>query len=261
MCDPTDWAKDVVSDTLSKAIEKPVDNLLGPVTTELGLTLGDVGSVFRFYVSDNLTRVFAKWAELRKGKTLNSSDIRRVLPLLQGASLQSDDELQERWAALLESTVESRTVLPSFGDTLSQLTAEEARYLSDLRKTIKDPTSIPYMHLRPEGKFFSFSLMMYVFGPDLSEYTSAYVELRYGRTLSSKQLEGIKKLRRFYLFAQDIERLGIIGTSTQLVPGDSTWIETNEKEVEIPGDPGINERKFFTPYGEGFIKAVSPKPH
>ncbi|MDE3187409.1 MAG: DUF4393 domain-containing protein [Acidobacteriota bacterium] len=260
MCDPTDWVKDVVSDTLSKSLQKPVENLLGPVTTELGLTLGDAGSLFRFYVSDNLTKVFTKWAEHRKGKPLDSSDIQRVLPLLQGASLQSDGELQERWAALLESTVESNSVLPSFGNTLSQLTAEEARYVNDLWETVNNPESVKYRHLHPEGRFFSFGLMMYVFDSELSEHISAYHGRKHlRRPLSREQQEGIDKLKGLHLIAQDIERLGIIGTSTQIVPGRSKWIETDENEVEIPGESGLNERKFFTPYGESFIKAVKPQ--
>ena len=58
-----------------------------------------------------------------------------AVPLLQAASVQTDEELQERWAALLECSVASPDdVLPSFGLTLSQLTAEEARYLQRLNE-------------------------------------------------------------------------------------------------------------------------------
>lgn len=260
MCDPMDWVKDVVSDTLSKSLEKPVENLLGSVTTELGLTFGDVGSVFRFYVSDNLCKVFTKWAEQRKGKPLDSSDFRQVLPLLQDASLQSNDELQERWAALLENTVESHSTLPSFGRTLSQLTAEEARYVSDLWERVQRQESEAYRLLHPDGRFFSYDFMMRVFDPELFEHVSTYQGRKYlRRPLLREQQEGIDKLDRLHLIAQDIERLGIIGTSTQIVPGPSKWIETDEKEVEIPGESGLNERKCFTPYGEGFIKAVTPQ--
>lgn len=259
MCDPTDWVKDVVSDTLSKSLEKPVENLLGPVTTELGLTLGDLGSAFRFYVSCHMYKVLTKWAELRKGKPLDSSHFQRVLPLLQDASLQSDDELQERWAALLESTVESDSVLPSFGRTLSQLTAEEARCVSDLWERVQRQESEANRLFHPDGRFFSYDFMMRAFDPELS-HTSAYHGRNYlRRPHSREQQEGIDKLERLHLIAQDIERLGIIGTSTQIVPGRSKWIETDEKEMEIPGESGLNERKFFTPYGESFIKAVTPQ--
>ena len=225
MCDPVDWVKDAVSDTLSRSLEKPVESLLGPVTTALGLAFGDVGSVFRFYFSDNLNKVFRKWAEQRKGKPLDSSDFRRVLPLLQDASLQSNDELQERWAALLENTVESRSTLPSFGRTLSQLTAAEARYVSDLWEAVKQQESVAHMRLRPGGRFFSFEFMMNVFDSQLSRHISTYRERRYlRRPLSREQQEGTDKLDELHLIAQDIERLGIIGTSTQIVRGRSNWI-------------------------------------
>jgi hypothetical protein len=42
MCDPLDAAKDAVSDAVAKTLEKPVDNLLGPITKDVGLALGDV---------------------------------------------------------------------------------------------------------------------------------------------------------------------------------------------------------------------------
>jgi len=260
MCDPISAAKDVVSDSVAKTLEKPVENLIGPVTKELGLTFGELGSVFRFYTHENLQKVFRKWAEQRKGKPINSSDFQRVLPFLQDASLQSDEELQERWASLLESTVaESRTVLPSFGSTLSQLTAEEARYVDDLWNSVTKPQTLPYPHLRPRGDDFDFGLMVYVLDPGISEHLTAY----WGRKqlkgrLTPKQEEAITKLDKLHLMVQDLERLGILGNRPEVVPGRSRWIETDMKEVEIPGEPVLNEWTFFTPYGKSFIAAVMP---
>lgn len=261
MCDPITAAKDVVSDTVSKSLEKPIENLLGPVTQELGLTLGELGSLVRYYTTENLRNVFKKWAEHRKGKPIEPSDFRRVLPLLHGASLQCEEELQERWAALLENTVtEPGSVLPSFGNTLSQITAEEARYMNDLWKTVNKPQSLPYRHLHPQGDDFDFRLMMYVLDPGLSEHLKTYWGRKHlkGR-LSPKQEEAITKLDKLHLMVQDLERLGILGSRSDVVPGRSKWVETDQKEVEIPGEPALVEWSFFTPYGKGFIAAVTPQ--
>jgi hypothetical protein len=77
--------------------------------------------------------------------------------------------------------------------------------------------------------------------------------------LSPEQMKAIVKRNKLQLITQDFERLGVIGTRTELVQGRSNWIETDSKEVEIPGETALFEQTFFTPYGRSFIKAVSPK--
>src|ERR1022692_354602 len=115
----------IVTALLTEAGKK----LVTPVAEQLGLALGDLAGIYRYYQNENLGKVFTKWAEARGEKPpLTQDDIRKVLPLLRLAADQSDDDLQARWAALLEHTVTSETgSLPSFGQTLSQLTAEEAK--------------------------------------------------------------------------------------------------------------------------------------
>jgi hypothetical protein len=264
MCDdPEETVTKAVAEVVGKAVEKTLDsesakNLLGPVTSELGLTLGEIGSVVKFYTSENLRRVFTKWAQQRQRQPINSSEFKSVLPLLHQASLQSDDELQERWAALLESTVTgSRNVLPSFGNTLSQLSADEARYLDDLWTAVnrKDPLQDePY---RRNKKYFDFRFMGFVFDPELE--MNLFETHRRKEPLSSEQMKAILKRNELQLIVQDFERLGIIGTKTELVQGESDWIEADSKEVEIPGGAALSQETFFTPYGRSFIKAVSPK--
>ncbi len=100
MCDPIDpvvLAAKATGEAVEKVLEsEPVNNLLAPVTKELGLTIGEVANVFRFYVTENLKSVFKKWAQQRNGNSINAVEFQLVLPLLQSASLQSDEELQER---------------------------------------------------------------------------------------------------------------------------------------------------------------------
>ena len=260
MCDPLDAAKDAVSDAVAKTLEKPVDNLLGPITKDVGLALGDVGSIFRFYVHDNLTKVFRRWAEQRHGTPIQPSDFKRVLALLQGASLQSNDELQERWAALLESTVtDAGTVLPSFGYTLSQLTAHEARYLDDLWKSVISP---PPIRPNPSGhEHFDYLHMMRVFDPSLSRHiTNHFQKTVLKHTLTQEQADAIEKQAKLDLMIQDFERLGIIGSNTDLKPGRSQVLVFGSKRVAVPGEnPTLEEHTSFTPYGIYFIQAVTPK--
>jgi hypothetical protein len=55
--------------------------------------------------------------------------LKTVVPLLQYASLEEDEDLQERWAALLANAVGSSDVHPFFPQALSQLGPIEARLL------------------------------------------------------------------------------------------------------------------------------------
>ena len=135
--DPNAAAGEIVKGALDSELVK---DLLGPMAQNLGLIMGKISDIARFYAEDNLGKIFKKWAGQRKGKPLDAAAFRRVLPLLRDAAMQSDDELQERWASLLENVATTANgVLPSFGQTLSQLTPAEARYLDRVWEHVSAP--------------------------------------------------------------------------------------------------------------------------
>lgn len=71
---------------------------------------------------------------------IDAADFECVMPLLPAASMQSAGELQDLRAALFESAATADVdYLPSFGQTLSQLTAEEAKFLDRLWKFVTQP--------------------------------------------------------------------------------------------------------------------------
>ena len=135
MDDPNELAKSVItgaiSETAAKVLETDVSrHLLDPAASEVGKLMGEIASVARFYATDNMARIFKRWAESRNGRPVVEVEFKRVLPLLPTASLVSDEELQELWARLLEATAQTESnVLPSFGQTLAQLTRSEAKFL------------------------------------------------------------------------------------------------------------------------------------
>ncbi len=135
MDDPNELAKDIITGSISGSVGKVVDSkvavsLLGPAATELGDLMGQIASVAHFYATDNMARIFKRWAEDRKGKAVSEDEFKRILPLLPTASLVSDSELQEKWACLLEASSSADSdLLPSFGQTLAQLTVSEVRFL------------------------------------------------------------------------------------------------------------------------------------
>ena len=58
--------------------------------------------------------------------------IKTLVPLLQYASLEEDDYLQERWAALLANAALEGPVHPSFPQVLSRLSSADAKFLDAL---------------------------------------------------------------------------------------------------------------------------------
>jgi len=65
-----------------------------PAAHEIGELLGDVANIFRFYTTSNLGKVFTSWDAHRKAqkKQLTEGDIKKVVPLLQAAALEGDEE-------------------------------------------------------------------------------------------------------------------------------------------------------------------------
>jgi hypothetical protein len=162
--DPNAAAGEIVREALNSELVK---DSLRPTAQNFGQIFGLISDIARFYFEDNLPKIFKKWARQRKGKPLDEEAIRRVLPLLRDAAMQSDDELQERWASLLESVATGANgVLPSFGQTLSQLTPAEARYLDRIWERVSAPTD--YCSGKREGRDeLSFFTLVDIYNPKL----------------------------------------------------------------------------------------------
>lgn len=204
-----------------------VRNLLGPVTQEAGELLGDIGNIVRFYTQKNLMKVFKQWAKQREGEPLQREEFVRVVPLLHAASLQSNEELQEQWAALLESSVTCPdSTLPSFGQTLSQMTAEEARFLRDI-----------YNHA-PKSEIGDMGRLIGI-------YQQATLKLDF---LDKEKMMSAK--RHASLLVDDLLRLGLI-----------MWHQEPPRRFTDEGRaaPYLDELFSSSEYGFRFLEAVTPK--
>ena len=65
--DPTELAGEIVEKALDS---EPVRNLLGPLTQNIGLILGQVSDIARFYTEQNLLSIFTKWGSPEERQTL-----------------------------------------------------------------------------------------------------------------------------------------------------------------------------------------------
>ena len=230
-----------LAEALGKVLDsEPVKNLLSPMTKEVGELLGTIANVVKFYATDQLKNVFTKWAKNRSenAKTIDASDFQRIMPLLPYAAMQSDDDLQERWAALLESTVSNPDeTLPSFGQTLSQINADEAKFLDRLQEEVnrEKPQYPPNSPLasRRAGELNYLELSKVYDPKNLADLDSA----------------GLKPLaERADLVINDLIRLGIIQMRSK---------PTVAREVPAFAS-GTTDWYSISPYGRSFIRAVTP---
>lgn len=245
----SDPITDAANATAKLLETEPVKNLACPPTQEIGLTLGTIASVFRFYVEDNLVKLFPRWARQRNNRPVSNEEVRKVLPLLQAASLQHEEELQERWAALLESTLSNPgNVLPSFGQTLSQLTAEEARFLDRLWGLATRPS--PCLEEYAFGRRrFDHSALLSAYDPNIFAMNPAERAL-FDKRLTAEQRANYDRLQQAELVFQDLERLGIL--SRDQVTERNPFPSPFGAPVRLETAYSISE------YGVRFIQAVTP---
>lgn len=111
-----------------------VQQFLGPLATEVGTGLGYVGTVLRMKLALSMMQKASKIL-FDAGIDPKAVAPKLFLPILEHASLEDDEYLQERWAALLANAASpdgSSQVHPSFAEILKELTASDAIFLSTI---------------------------------------------------------------------------------------------------------------------------------
>jgi hypothetical protein len=250
--DPEALAKEMIAETMSETAAKVLEttvaiNLLNPVAVEVGRLLGDIAGLVRFYATDNMARIFTKWAVLREGKCpLKAEEFKRVMPMLHLASMQSDEELQNLWATLLDAAATDARTLSSFAQTLSQITPEEARFLDHLWHH-----RVEHEEVDPRSRIRQFIQKRQI-PEDLRSMTDFYIntfDVKFQGQSEQGIRDSLDKIRHdVELMLADFERLGLI---------------EKKPTVKVPLFPGsqhlpIESSFAFTIYGERFMITISP---
>jgi Abortive infection alpha len=111
-----------------------IQKFVGPAIEQCGLALGD--SVAEWRVSRAI-RLWTRVEDNCKSAGIDPQTIKFPLfkEMVERASVEDDDELQDRWANLLSNAADPRRdteVLPAFPDILRQLSTQEANFLDEL---------------------------------------------------------------------------------------------------------------------------------
>ena len=122
---------------LMRPLQDLVEKLLGPAATDIGLSLGDSTKVWRFKRQLRLLKEVQRQLD-ESGLKINPVATRLFFPVLEAASIEDDDDMQTRWAALLANEATNvGSVHPSFVEILKQMAPDDARLLDKLYDACK----------------------------------------------------------------------------------------------------------------------------
>jgi len=126
---------------LGKAVEKLMDpvaelvkKLAGPAADEVGLSLQDSVRIWRVKRQYHLFEKMNKFIK-DAGFEPKPVALKILLPSLNSASVEEDEDLHTAWAALLANAADPNqddSVLPCFPNILKELRSDDARFLSNL---------------------------------------------------------------------------------------------------------------------------------
>jgi hypothetical protein len=114
---------------LATSIQKLISPFTEPIFSEFG---NYIAEKIRFVRFQNSLKVLSRAKDILKEKGLDtkSVDLKVLVPILEGAALEEDDEMTEIWAKLLASASHEGNVITPFPKILSELGSKEAKILS-----------------------------------------------------------------------------------------------------------------------------------
>jgi hypothetical protein len=225
-----------------------------PAAHEIGQFFGDMANFVRFYTTENLGKVFTRWYAQRKSEGQQQptiDDIKKVLPLLQAASMQEDEELQERWASLLNSaSKDDPDYLPSFASTLSVLTAEQVKFLDRLWTfAIEQDGHINTGYPPGMARFDEYNLIK-VFDPSIEGGVNAAEVKLFGARMSEEQHADYRRYLHSKMVIDNLIGLKILEMTQEVgLVGQHRGFDHT--------DVGTRKRYSFTHYGAAFISSVA----
>lgn len=117
-----------VTEGFTAPFAKLIDEIFGKAATQVGLALEDRAKEYRQRQRRFLER--SKQMLDSSGKEPEKVPLKLLLPIVQNGSIEEDDDLQDRWAALLAKAAGDCTrVPPAYPELLKQLSAREAHLL------------------------------------------------------------------------------------------------------------------------------------
>lgn len=295
--DNQDRKKEFKIDISSTAIESSIElakdfvgRLVNPSVEELGLLIKDKISYWRF---SNQIKILNK-AKLiceKNNVSIKSISPKLLCPYLENASLEDNDDLQDKWAALLVNMVDSKKNVQNhvFPYILSQLSKEEFDFLESnvnnknmMILNLKNELTL-FLETKEEKEkiisskieslndrlkeFKTYSSSRFEILKEISDLerqlsNQKYTETRINFSINEPIEIREQDLKEFEI--ANIIRLGLAkivyevtaGTQSIYIPEIS---EIREKSIDFDIDIGNDSKTIITELGEIFIKACQNK--
>jgi hypothetical protein len=121
---------------------QPINEALSNITGPSSKTIGRMLNAMLCTQMRNVVRVYGRAAEMLNsvGVPLAPVPLKLLKPILDGASTEEDEEVQEIWAALLANAgggAEPSTVSPAYPEILRQLSTNDAKVMKGLFEKAK----------------------------------------------------------------------------------------------------------------------------
>jgi len=133
---------DITSTVLEKSIDMAkqfLDKLVSPAIEEAGLLVRDSVALWKF---KNQVRILNKAKECCEINNISPKviSLKLLCPLLDGAALEEDETLQDKWATLLSNMIDSEQNIQNhvFPYILGQLSTNEFTFLERVLQDKKD---------------------------------------------------------------------------------------------------------------------------
>lgn len=110
------------------------NRLFGPVADQLGAVLANPMRVFQFQQSVRLLQKVKRICA-EAGIDPKAVPLKTLLPILENASVEQEEDLHDRWANLLAHAGGSDDVHPAFPDILRHLSGSDVKFLDALCET------------------------------------------------------------------------------------------------------------------------------
>jgi hypothetical protein len=125
---------EAVTSSAMKPVNDLISSLFGPAAREAGLMLQDHIKVYR---KEGQFRLYIRTMEKLKalGVTPQRVPLKLLFPIIENASVEEDDDLQDRWASLLANAANPANadgIPASFVNILRELSPRQAKYLDAL---------------------------------------------------------------------------------------------------------------------------------
>jgi hypothetical protein len=204
-----------------------LDKLAGPAAEEIGLTLKDHVRMFRF---KRQIRLFGRVKDMLAESNIEPGRVpfKLLLPMVENASIEENDDLQDRWAAMLANAATNHGVHPSFPEILKQLSERDVSYLDatyeyeEGKKQVDDDRMTPASERKKRYRELDDNLVLSV-AKGMEVYAIDADEAREKISLYLPRSD----------FGENVIRLGLM------------------RRIEAIGDR-------LTGFGEGFVKACRP---